>query len=152
MCSIHLIQYGRRKRILRHGPSPNNSAPPINMLASASRPEFASSQAKRLVYIDHNFLARLVAGLRFIEREAGEWVTTHAVTVETLHCAYRDFVCHRPVIPWFVQANYDNGWDISRKLFPNAVPKCVDGLESPSKERLAPVKVIIPMMFCKVSD
>jgi hypothetical protein len=31
MCSIHLIQYGRRKRILRHGPSLNNSAPPINI-------------------------------------------------------------------------------------------------------------------------
>jgi hypothetical protein len=37
MCSIHLIQYGRRKRILRHGPSLNNSVPPINTLASASR-------------------------------------------------------------------------------------------------------------------
>jgi hypothetical protein len=30
MCSIHLIQYGRCKRILRLGPNPNNSAPPIN--------------------------------------------------------------------------------------------------------------------------
>jgi hypothetical protein len=36
MCSIHLVQYGRRKTILRHGPSLNNSAPPINSLASAS--------------------------------------------------------------------------------------------------------------------
>ena len=52
-----------------------------------SRDSIASTQAKRLVHIDHNFLARLVAGLTFIEREAGKWVTTHAVTVEKLHCA-----------------------------------------------------------------
>jgi hypothetical protein len=50
-----------------------------------SKDSIASTQAKRLVHIDHNFLARLVAGLTFIEREAGKWVTTHAVTVEKLH-------------------------------------------------------------------
>ena len=46
MCSIHLIQYGRRKRILRRGPSPNNSAPPINTLASASRSHSATRNSK----------------------------------------------------------------------------------------------------------
>ena len=46
MCSIHLIQYGRRKRILRHGPSLNNSAPPINTRASASRSHSATRNSK----------------------------------------------------------------------------------------------------------
>jgi hypothetical protein len=46
MYSIHLIQYGRRKRILRHGPSLNNSAPPINTLASASRSHSATRNLK----------------------------------------------------------------------------------------------------------
>ena len=32
----------------------------------------ASTQSKRLVYVDHDFLSGLVAGLSFIEREAGE--------------------------------------------------------------------------------
>ena len=48
MCSIHLIQYRRRKRILRHGPSLNNSAPPINTLASASRSHSATRNSKGL--------------------------------------------------------------------------------------------------------
>ena len=39
-------QYGRRKRILRHGPSLNNSAPPINTLASASRSHSATRNSK----------------------------------------------------------------------------------------------------------
>ncbi len=46
MCSIHLIQYGRRKRILRLGPSPNNSAPPINTRASASRSHSGTRNSK----------------------------------------------------------------------------------------------------------
>jgi hypothetical protein len=46
--SIRLIQYGRRKRILRRGPSLNNSAPPINTLASASRSHSATRNSKGL--------------------------------------------------------------------------------------------------------
>jgi hypothetical protein len=78
------------------------------------------------VYVDHDFLSGLVAGLSFIEREASEWVTTHAVTVEKLHCTCGDLLCYRPVIPWFVQSNYDNGGNTGRKLFANASPKKVD--------------------------
>jgi Antibiotic biosynthesis monooxygenase len=46
MCSIRLIQYGRRKRLLRHGPSLNNPVPPINTLASASRSHSATRNSK----------------------------------------------------------------------------------------------------------
>jgi len=38
--------HGRRKRISRHGPSLNNSAPPINTLASASRSHSATRNSK----------------------------------------------------------------------------------------------------------
>ena len=42
----HLDEYGRRKRILRRGPSLNNSAPPINTRASASRSHSATRNSK----------------------------------------------------------------------------------------------------------
>jgi len=38
--------HGRRKKISRHGPSLNNSAPPINTLASASRSHSATRNSK----------------------------------------------------------------------------------------------------------
>jgi hypothetical protein len=50
--AFHLLRgperddHGRRKRILRHGPSLNNSAPPINTRASASRSHLASRNSK----------------------------------------------------------------------------------------------------------
>jgi hypothetical protein len=102
------------------------------------------------VHVDQDFLAGPVASLSFIEREAGEWVAPHAVTVEKFYRARRDLTSHCPVIPWFVQANYNNGRDIGRDLFLNASPKRVDGSEFFSKEWKVPVQIIVPMVFSEI--
>src|ERR1019366_5749691 len=99
------------------------------------------------MHVDHDLLARKVSGLCLVEGEAGESVRANAVTIEKRHRAWRNLMCHRPVIPRCVQADDDNGLDISRNLFSNGSPKRAGRRELPAKERKMPVKVIVSVLF-----